>query len=802
MKHKKNTQQSISLRHYKILHQAEAIANDVLALIKTYRDEKKTEDFLKKRTLFFKKELLNGKKIDDFITETFALACYAIEITYQIKMYKVQIMGGYVLHRGDVAEMKTGEGKTLTAILPAYLNALIGKGVHIITVNEYLSSRDAKNTQRVFSKLGITVGLILTKMNPKDKKEAYHQDVTYATNAEIGFDHLRDYMVKNNYEKTHRKNFTYAIVDEVDSILIDEARTPLIIAGGQAVSDGEYFKANDFVKTLAFEIDYEVDKETKQAYLTPDGALKAETFYGFKNLYSYNNSETVHRIHNALQANFIYRFDVDYTVKAEEIVLIDIFTGRMLEGRTFSEGLNQAIEAKENLKIKPENKTFASVTYQNLFRMYDKLSGMSGTAFSEEEELLQIYNMRVVELPTNRPLIRVDRPDLIFSTMTAKFDAVVEKIKEIHQNGQPILVGTKSITDSEYLAKLLDEEKISYEILNAKNHAREADIISNAGQRYAVTLSTNMAGRGTDIKLGEGIASIGGLFVIGTERYESRRIDNQLRGRSGRQGDIGYSQFFVSLEDDIMVRAGLKRIQRFMKSLDESPIESKMVQKAITISQKKMEGINFDQRKSIIEYDDVLNRQRLITYKQRDSILESDENILDIFIIILERFIKNKVNEKVSYDNGTFNSIKLIQHLNHEFSFHDEIAIDEKDINLDDSVVYLTAELKEIFTQKFIKQDKERVEVFIRRSMLNVLDFHWQNHLDKIQKLKSGIRYRQYAQKNPVQAYVLEADSLFQIFKKEIVEHNVVIIFSVNLENNKEQVLSTKKRHTKEIIVS
>ncbi|XP_076037871.1 protein translocase subunit SecA-like [Oratosquilla oratoria] len=547
-------------KHYSVLKKSEDIAFEVLDLVKQERFLNATPQNLKEFTKDFKNRVKNGESLDSIMPEAFAAAYRAVDLIYGINLYKVQIMGGYALHKGDVAEMRTGEGKTLTAILPAYLNALTGLGVHIITVNEYLSTRDALNTGRVFTLLGLTTGSVINEQSPEEKKAEYAKDITYITNSEVGFDYLKDNLVKDINQKTQRP-FNYAIVDEVDSILIDEARTPLIISGGSDASEDEYIQADDLILKLV-EGDFEFDKESNQAFLTPQGAQFIEKELKINNLYSYENSELVHRIHNALQAHNRFIEGVDYTVKGDEIVLIDIFTGRFLEGRQYSNGLNQAIEAKERIKIKPETKVFASITYQNLFRMYKKLSGMSGTAVPEEEELTAVYNMRVIPIPTNKPVIRIDKPDLIFSTSSVKFQKVVEMIEEVHKTRQPILVGTRSVADSETVSKLLQDKKIKHEVLNAKNHSREAEIIASAGELDAITISTNMAGRGTDIKLGEGVRELGGLYVIGTERHESRRIDDQLRGRSGRQGDVGVSQFLVSLDDEILQRAGLKKIQK------------------------------------------------------------------------------------------------------------------------------------------------------------------------------------------------------------------------------------------------
>lgn len=782
-------------KHYGVLKNAEEIAVKVLDLVKQEEFSNATGKVLKEKTKEFKKRLANGETLSDIMVEAFAVAYRGVQLIYGINLYKVQIMGGYALNDGDVAEMRTGEGKTLTAILPAYLNALEEKGVHIITVNEYLSSRDSLNTGRVFSLLGLTTGSVKSDMDVEQKKLEYAKDIVYMTNSELGFDYLRDNLV-SDFSQKQQRGFHYAIVDEVDSILIDEARTPLIISGGSDVTPEQYVEVDKLVKKLV-EGDFEIDKETKQAFLTPQGAAFFEKKMKLENLYSFENSELVHRIHNSLQANHIFKFDVDYTVRNDEIVLIDIFTGRFLEGRQYSNGLNQAIEAKEEINIKPETKTYASITYQNLFRMYKKLSGMSGTAQPEEEELVAIYNMRVVPIPTNKPIIREDRPDVIFSTAKVKFDGVINRIIEIHETGQPILVGTRSVQDSELVSKLLEKKKIKHEVLNAKNHSREAEIIAKAGQKGSITISTNMAGRGTDIKLGKGVIELGGLSVIGTERHESRRIDDQLRGRSGRQGDIGSSQFFVSLDDEIMVRAGLKRIQKFMNSLDNTPIESRVVAKTITSSQKKLEGMNYDSRKSVVEYDDVLNHQRLITYKQRDHILTS-KNLKGIVTTMMSQFVKHIADEPISYDKDKFDSKKMISGMNLNIPGLKAVS---KAISKEESVEYLNDKIISHFNNLISKLPEDEVEDWLKRILLYSIDSSWQEQIERLAKLKIGIRYRQYAQKNPVQAYVLESDKMFTFFKNDATKKLTLTIFR-SLDNKEEakKILNTSK-NTKEILV-
>jgi len=784
-------------KHYSVLRNAEITADKVLAKVQEEKFSLAKAEDLKKITQDLKKRLLKKDDLDSIMVEAFAAAYKAVDLVYGIKLYKVQIMGGYALHKGDVAEMKTGEGKTLTAILPAYLNALSGKSVHIITVNEYLSSRDALNTGRVFTLLGLTTGSIKSDMEPEDKKIEYRKNIVYMTNSELGFDYLRDNLVQDINEKT-QTGLKYAIVDEVDSVLIDEARTPLIISGGSAVSEEEYIRVDDLVLKLG-EGDYDIDKESKQAFLTKQGADFIEKETGIVNLYSFSNSEFVHRIHNALQAHNIYKLDVDYTVRDDEIVLIDIFTGRFLEGRQYSNGLNQALEAKERIKIKPETRVYASITYQNLFRMYDKLSGMSGTAVPEEEELSAIYNMRVIPIPTNRPMIRKDKPDVIFATSKAKFKALIKKIIEIHKKGIPILVGTRSVQDSENVSAELNKLNIKHEVLNAKNHAREADIIENAGKMNSITISTNMAGRGTDIKLGEGVTELGGLFVLGSERHESRRIDDQLRGRSGRQGDVGESQFYVSLDDEIMVRAGLKKIQKFAGSLDDTPIESKMIAKSITNSQKKLEGLNYDSRKYIVEYDDVLNQQRLITYKQRDSVLTSND-LNSIVKKMIEGFVKYIAEEAQAYDGNKFNSINLIKGMKMNIP---DLEVTEQKISKDEAIEYLTIKLKEHYDKKFNKEEDEEFSERLRSILIYSIDSSWQEQIERLNRLKTGIRYRQYAQKNPVQAYVLESDKLFNFFKNEIIEKTILILFKNSVEEReiKELIREEEREVNKDILI-
>ncbi|BDV03412.1 MAG: protein translocase subunit SecA [Candidatus Hepatoplasma scabrum] len=792
-----NKRQKQSIKYYKILRKAETIAEEVIAKANTLVDDLKAAGF-KRKTEQFLNLLENEKKsLESILIDVFAVGYLAIKEVYGITLHKVQIMGAYALHRGDVAEMRTGEGKTLTAVLPAYLNALLKKGVHIVTVNEYLSTRDAYNIGKIFHLLGLSVGSVVKTQTPSEKQKEYLKDITYITNSELGFDYLRDNMVIDLRDKMQR-SFHYAIVDEVDSILIDEARTPLIISGGVNVTEKNYHDVNNFISSLKKE-DYIIDRETRQAFLTESGVLKAEENFKIRNLYSYQNSLLVHLIFNSLQANYIYKLDVDYTVKDDQIILIDVFTGRLLEGRQFSEGLNQAIEAKEDVTINPETKTLASITYQNLFRMYKKLAGMSGTAITEEEEFLDVYNMRVLQIPTDLPIIRIDKADVIYATKEAKFNGIVDKILKIHQTGQPILVGTRAVSESEELGKLLTAKKLQFEILNAKNHAREADIIAKAGQKDAITISTNMAGRGTDIKLGKGVKEIGGLFVLGTERNEARRIDDQLRGRSGRQGDIGSSQFYLSLDDEVMQRSGLKKFQKFLKSIDKDPLESKSIARSIKAAQKKLEGLNYDYRKSIVEYDAVLNYQRIITYNQRNIVLKTTD-FKNTIEQVLDNFLKNLVKTDVVFEKNTFSSNLYFAKLNHDFNLN---LKEEKGLGIEEAQLIARKILWEKLIAKidnFKELNKFDVSDYIRKIFLFSIDMNWQKQLDQLDKLKSGIRYRQYAQKNPVQIYIQEADKLFNLYRAEINEQIITMLLSVNPLNN--NLKNNQKETTKDLFVN
>ncbi len=625
--------------------------------------QKLTNQELKDKTDYFRAQLEDGKTLDDILPEAFAVVREASRRVLNLNPYKVQIIGAIAIHRGDVAEMRTGEGKTLTATMPVYLNALTGKGVHVVTVNEYLAERDAETTGQVYRFLGLSVGVNLKDIGNPEKQKAYNCDITYTVNSELGFDYLRDNMCKTKMNQVQRGHH-FAVIDEADSILIDEARTPLIISGGDTTPSELYISVDKFVKSLK-EGEYKIDHESKSISLEHEGVARAEEYFNLKNLFSMEHSELVHRIQNALRANYIMKYDIEYIVRDDEILLVDQFTGRVMEGRSYSEGLQQAIQSKEGVKIEPETKTMATITYQNFFRMYKKLSGMTGTAKTEEEEFLKIYNMRVIVIPTNMPIIREDSADVIFSNMDAKWKAVVAAIREKHEKGQPILVGTSAVEYSEHLSNLLKTAKIKHQVLNAKNHLNEAHIISKAGELHSVTIATNMAGRGTDIKLGKGVTEIGGLAVIGTERHEARRIDNQLRGRSGRQGDVGDSIFYISIDDSIMRRfTAYEKLKKIFASFKDKPIKSKIISRKITSAQKRIEGMNFDSRKNVLDYDDVIRQQREIMYAQRQSFIDN-ETVTDILYSMLRSVTKDILNLPFLLDSeGNVIKSRLVEALN------------------------------------------------------------------------------------------------------------------------------------------
>ncbi len=723
-----------------------------------------TDDQLKAKTVEFKERYQNGESLDSLLYEAFAVVREGAKRVLGLFPYKVQVMGGIVLHHGDVPEMRTGEGKTLTATMPVYLNALSGKGVHVVTVNEYLSERDATEMGELYSWLGLSVGINLAAKSPMEKKEAYECDITYSTNSEIGFDYLRDNMVVRA-ENMVQRPLNYALVDEVDSILIDEARTPLIVSGANAVETSQlYYMADHYVKSLDKD-DYIIDVQSKTIGLSDSGIDKAESYFKLENLYDIENVALTHFIDNALRANYIMLLDIDYVVSEEqEILIVDQFTGRTMEGRRYSDGLHQAIEAKEGVPIQDETKTSASITYQNLFRMYKKLSGMTGTGKTEEEEFREIYNIRVIPIPTNRPVQRIDHSDLLYASIEAKFKAVVEDVKARYQKGQPVLVGTVAVETSDYISKKLVAAGVPHEVLNAKNHYREAQIIMNAGQRGAVTIATNMAGRGTDIKLGEGVRELGGLCVIGTERHESRRIDNQLRGRSGRQGDPGESQFYLSLEDDLMKRFGSERLKGIFERLNmsEEAIESRMLTRQVEAAQKRVEGNNYDTRKQVLQYDDVMREQREIIYAQRYDVITADRDLAPEIHAMIKRTIERVVDGHAR--------AKQDEKMEAVLNFAKYNLLPEDSISFEDLSGLSDKEIKDELFQRALKvydsqvsklRDEDAVKEFQKVLILRVVDNKWTDHIDALDQLRNAVGLRGYAQNNPVVEYQSEGFRMF-----------------------------------------
>ena len=723
-----------------------------------------TDDQLKAKTVEFKERYQNGESLDSLLYEAFAVVREGAKRVLGLFPYKVQVMGGIVLHHGDVPEMRTGEGKTLTATMPVYLNALSGKGVHVVTVNEYLSERDATEMGELYSWLGLSVGINLAAKSPMEKKEAYECDITYSTNSEIGFDYLRDNMVVRA-ENMVQRPLNYALVDEVDSILIDEARTPLIVSGANAVETSQlYHMADHYVKSLDKD-DYIIDVQSKTIGLSDSGIDKAESYFKLENLYDIENVALTHFIDNALRANYIMLLDIDYVVSEEqEILIVDQFTGRTMEGRRYSDGLHQAIEAKEGVPIQDETKTSASITYQNLFRMYKKLSGMTGTGKTEEEEFREIYNIRVIPIPTNRPVQRIDHSDLLYASIEAKFKAVVEDVKARYQKGQPVLVGTVAVETSDYISKKLVAAGVPHEVLNAKNHYKEAQIIMNAGQRGAVTIATNMAGRGTDIKLGEGVRELGGLCVIGTERHESRRIDNQLRGRSGRQGDPGESQFYLSLEDDLMKRFGSERLKGIFErfNMSEEAIESRMLTRQVEAAQKRVEGNNYDTRKQVLQYDDVMREQREIIYAQRYDVITADRDLAPEIHSMIKRTIGRVVDGHAR--------AKQDEKLEAILNFAKYNLLPEDSITIEDLSGLSDKAIKEELFQRALQvydsqvsklRDEEAVKEFQKVLILRVVDNKWTDHIDALDQLRNAVGLRGYAQNNPVVEYQAEGFRMF-----------------------------------------
>ena len=775
---------------YKELKRFNKIADEIEALDETY--SKMSDEELKGKTAEFRERLAKGETLEDIKVEAFATAREAAYRMIGEKPYRVQLIGGLAIHYGNIAEMKTGEGKTLTTILPAYLNALPGKGVHVVTVNEYLSDRNAKWMGPIYDFLGITVGVNLRELTPSQKRDVYNCDITYSTNNEIGFDYLRDNMVTKKEDRTQR-GLNYCIIDEVDSILIDEARTPLIISGGKMNSANLYMDADRAVKRLIAEEDYIIDEKAKSVILTEKGSIKVQTYFKLANLYDAENTALVHHINQALKANFGMKKDVDYVVDDEgNVVIVDQFTGRLMHGRQFSEGLHQAIEAKEGVKINEETKTLATITFQNLFRMYNKISGMTGTAKTEEEEFRDIYNMYVIEIPTNKPCIREDMADMMFATEKGKYDAIVKFIEEVHATGEPILVGTISVESNEKLSKMLTKAKLPHEVLNAKNHLREAEIIAKAGEKGAITIATNMAGRGTDIKLGEGVKELGGLCVLGTERHESRRIDNQLRGRAGRQGDPGYSQFFISFEDELMRRFGTDKIKTMIQSVgyDETqPIRSKMFSKSVETAQKKVEGNNYDMRKTLLDYDNIVSEQRKIIYEKRNEILDTDD-IHSLIIEIFKDYVFEFVDSHMAPEGYlTENDLKAIENNFNTILKNQKLDLSNyKDKKEQETIDYVTEIVIKDYEEKIKDVPKEMLEDFERYIALRVIDDAWVEHINSMEHLKEGIGLRGYAQTNPLQAYALEGYDIFDKMQDNIDANIVNFLLKLNVNINRKPV--------------
>ena len=780
-----NILRSLFDHEYKELKKFRSIADKIELLKDEYSNL--SDGDLKNKTTIFKERLNAGETLEDILVEAFATAREAAKRTIGEYPFYVQLLGGIAIHYGNIAEMKTGEGKTLTTVLPAYLNSLTGKGVHVITVNEYLTLRNAEWMGKVFEFLGVTVGVNLRELTPSEKKKEYDKDILYTTNNELGFDYLRDNMVVKKENRVQR-GLNFAILDEVDSILIDEARTPLIISGGHMESKNLYNSADIFVKTLIKEQDYTIDEKTKSVSLSEEGSDKACKYFKLDNLYDISNTALVHHIDQALKANYAMQRDVDYVVQDNEVIIVDQFTGRLMKGRAFSEGLHQAIEAKEGAKIQDETKTLATITFQNLFRMYNKLSGMTGTAKTEEEEFRNIYNMFVIQIPTNREVIREDLADLVFATKKAKFNAIVDEIEKRHKMGQPILVGTIAIETSELVSKMLDKKGIKHEVLNAKNHAREAEIIAKAGEKNSVTIATNMAGRGTDIKLGDGVRELGGLCVIGTERHESRRIDNQLRGRAGRQGDPGVSQFFVSLEDELMVRFGTDRIKALMQSagFDEQAIRSKIFTSSIEGAQKRVEGNNFDIRKQLLQYDNVMNEHREIIYRKRNEILDQEsihENVLNSF----KDYINNIVIQYLNSEEETRYE-ELTDYINKNLLKTKKIKlsqIENKTIEEATEIIYEL--LNEDYEEKIKEMPWELVNEFEKAIALRVIDTNWMNHINNMEHLKEGIGLRGYANEDPLQAYIKEGYQIFDNMMAKISEEISMFLLRAEVRQNIER---------------
>ena len=790
---------------YKELEKFKAQAN--LVMEKEEEIAKLSDEELKAKTVEFKERLKNGETLDDILVEAFAVAREAAYRVIGEKPYYVQIIGGLAIHYGNIAEMKTGEGKTLTSTMPAYLNALTGEGVHIITVNEYLANRDAEWMGNIYRFLGLTVGVNLRELTSSEKKKVYESDIVYSTNNEIGFDYLRDNMVVKASDRVQR-GLKFAIVDEVDSVLIDEARTPLIISGGSMNSANLYIQTDRFAKSLKENKGYIYDEKTKAVTLDDEGVKLAEKSFNIDNLYDIEHTTLVHFINQALKANYGMKKDFDYVVHEGQIVIVDPFTGRLMQGRAYSDGLHQAIEAKEGVQINQETKTLATITFQNLFRMYNKLSGMTGTAKTEEEEFRDIYNMYVIEIPTNKPITRIDDTDLVFATQKGKYKAIINEIKQRHELGQPVLVGTIAVETSELISSMLKKIKIPHEVLNAKNNAREAEIIAKAGTKGSVTIATNMAGRGTDIKLGEGVKELGGLCVIGTERHESRRIDNQLRGRSGRQGDPGYTRFYVSFEDELMVRFGTDRAKTMLQRVgftDDQSISLKMLANSIETAQKRVEGNNFDMRKNLLEYDNVVNEQREIIYEKRNEILDS-ESIHDVIIQVFNDYINHLVESHLDNNNLNGKDLNEILEFVNEKLLTNKIKLDDLN-NMDYKQIadYIIAKLVLEYETKVESVPKEIISEFEKAIYLRVIDMHWMENINAMSLLREGIHLRSYAQENPLRAYTTEGFEMFDDMLDTIEKETTMYLLRAEIRQNavrkqvvKGEALSDNKPKKKE----
>lgn len=771
------------------LNRYEKMANAIEAL--RPQMEQLSDEQLTAKTAEFKERVAKGESLDDLLKEAFAVVREAAKRVLGLHPYKVQLMGGIALHEGNISEMKTGEGKTLTSTMPVYLNTLSGEGVHVVTVNEYLASRDAHEMGKLYEFLGLTVGLNLNSLDKDEKREAYAADITYSTNNELGFDYLRDNMVLYKEQMVQRP-LNFAVIDEVDSILIDEARTPLIISGQAAKSTKLYVQANGFVRNLKVEEDYTYDVKTKAVQLTEDGITKAESAFGIENLFDLSHVSLNHHINQALKAHVVMQNDVDYVVEEGEVVIVDSFTGRLMKGRRYSDGLHQAIEAKEGLEIQNESMTLATITFQNYFRMYKKLSGMTGTAKTEEEEFRNIYNMQVIAIPTNRDIARDDRPDLVYRSMEGKFRAVVEDVSQRYDLGQPVLVGTVAVETSELISQLLKKKGVPHHVLNAKNHEREAEIIESAGQKGAVTIATNMAGRGTDIKLGEGVVELGGLAVVGTERHESRRIDNQLRGRSGRQGDPGITQFYLSMEDELMRRFGSDNMMTMMDRLgmdDTQPIQSKIVSRAVESAQKRVEGNNFDARKQLLQYDDVLRQQREVIYKQRFEVLDA-ENLRDIVEKMLQATIERAVNASTPREElpEEWNLDGIVDYMNANILTEGELSINDlrgKEPEEMSELIFERAIAH--YNQKEEDFGEEQMREFEKVILLRAVDTKWMDHIDAMDQLRQGIHLRAYGQTDPLREYQMEGFAMFEQMIASIEEDVAKYIMKAQIRNNLER---------------